>query len=370
MLTYEIAEAIVKETMTRLNRNINIMNEKGIILASGDRSRINQIHEGALEVIRSGKKLRISRENKDKWRGSISGINLPIEFQNRVIGVIGITGELNEVEELGELVKMTTELMIKQSFLASQSEWKQRTKEMIIEQLIKSEPNLEIINQRLSLLELSLIPPFQISIIELKERKVQNQVLIKKIEETISEGKYLVGFLNVNRVFILISGLSEKKTKMKLQFLKEVLVQMGVEFRAGSALPVNELENIYIPYQEANLALFISEDEQQLIFYSDIETKALIYQMDDALKQRFLKRILPNGTKKTIQTLNTFFACNLNITETAKSLSVHRNTLIYRLKKIKDDTGYDPQIFKDSVPLQIAVWMYQKNDHNFHNQLI
>lgn len=74
--------------------------------------------------------------------------------------------------------------------------------------------------------------------------------------------------------------------------------------------------------------------------------------------QRYLRRILPNATNKVIQTLQTFFDCNLNITETAKSLDIHRNTLIYRLKKIKEDTGYDPQIFKDAVPLQIAVWMY------------
>lgn len=48
MLTREIAQTIVLETSLRLNRNINIMDEKGIIIASGDPSRIDNIHEGAL----------------------------------------------------------------------------------------------------------------------------------------------------------------------------------------------------------------------------------------------------------------------------------------------------------------------------------
>jgi carbohydrate diacid regulator len=366
MLTREIAEAIVKETMTRLNRNINIMDKSGIIIASGDPSRIKQVHEGALEVIRKGRPLIITNENKNQWIGSLSGINLPIEFQNKIVGVIGITGEPKEVEEFGDLVKMLTELMIKQSYLASQSEWQQRTKEMIIEELINSDPKFEIIDQRLNLLHLQLHPPFSVSIIEIKERTIQNQVLVKKIEDMISEGQYLVGFLNVNRLFILISGLSENKTKKKLLFVNETLQRMGIQFKIGYAAQVHEQKNISIAYQESDLALLIGDDEQQLIPYSDIETKALVFQLDEALKQRYLKRIFPKASVKVIQTLQTFFECNLNIAETAKALFIHRNTLIYRLKKIKEESGYDPQIFKDAVPLQLAIWMNQKASKTFN----
>ncbi|KRE39696.1 CdaR family transcriptional regulator [Paenibacillus sp. Soil522] len=360
MLTREIAEAIVKETMNRLNRNINIMNDSGMIIASGDPSRINQVHEGALEVFRTGKPLIITSENTVQWEGTLTGINLPIEFQNKIIGVIGITGEPKEVEEFGGLVKMTTELMIKQSFLALQMEWKQRTKEMIIEELIKAEPNFEAIDQWLNLLHIQLSPPYSVCIIEIRERTVQNQVLIKKIEDIISEGQYLVGFLNVNRLFILMSGLPEKKTTNKLLYMKETLERMGIQFKIGYAAQVHELNKISIAFKESDLALFIGDDERLMIPYADIETKALVYQLDEALKQRYLQRIFPNVSHKDIQTLQAFFESDLNITETAKALYIHRNTLLYRLKRIKEEIGYDPQRFKEAVPLQLAVWMYQK----------
>lgn len=363
MLTREIAETIVKETMNRLNRNINIMDETGIIIASGDPSRIKQVHEGALEVIRTGKPIIITSENTVQWEGTLTGINLPIEFQNKIIGVIGITGEPKEVEEFGGLVKMTTELMIKQSFLALQMEWKQRTTEMIIEELIKAEPNFEAIDHWLNLLHIQLSPPYSVCIIEIKERTV-NQILIKKIEDIISEGQYLVGFLNVNRLFILMSGLPEKKTTNKLLFMKETLERMGIQFKIGYATQVHELNEISIAFQESDLALFIGDNERLIIPYADIETKALVHQMDEALKQRYLQRIFPNISRKDIQTLQAFFESDLNITETAKALYIHRNTLIYRLKRIKEETGYDPQLFKDAVPLQLAIWMYQKNSHS------
>jgi carbohydrate diacid regulator len=79
MLTQEVAEAIVEETMLRLNRNINIIDKSGIVIASGDSSRINCFHEGGLHAIQTGKTLLITKENEDQWKGSKLGINLPIE---------------------------------------------------------------------------------------------------------------------------------------------------------------------------------------------------------------------------------------------------------------------------------------------------
>ncbi|MDQ8736188.1 helix-turn-helix domain-containing protein [Paenibacillus sp. LHD-38] len=139
---------------------------------------------------------------------------------------------------------------------------------------------------------------------------------------------------------------------------------MGIQFKIGYTSQVHELNKISIAFQESDLALFIGDDERLIIPYSDIETKALVHQMDEALKQRYLQRIFPNISYKYIQTLQAFFESDLNIAETAKALYIHRNTLIYRLKRIKEETGYDPQLFKDAVSLQLAVWMFQKNSHS------
>lgn len=228
MLTREIAEAIVQETMTRLKRNINIMNESGIIIASGDASRLEQVHEGALEVIRTGKSLVITAENKEQWKGALSGINLPTELQNKIVGVIGITGEPREVEEFGGLVKMTTELILKQAHLVSQLEWKQRTIDIVIEELTKTEPRYDLINERLHLLQIQLRAPFNVCIIEIHERTIRNQTLIQKIEEMISENHPLIGFLSVNKLFILMSGLSDKKVQKKLERMQEMIHRMGI----------------------------------------------------------------------------------------------------------------------------------------------
>lgn len=359
MLTAKMARQMVRETMNRLNRNINIMDHTGTIIASGDLSRVGEIHEGAADVIRSGQLLMITRDNQHLYKGARPGINLPIVFQEKMIGVIGITGEPEEIREFGELVKMITEMMINQSFLASQIEWKQRMKEMVFEELIGREPNVESAEQRLNLLKIKLRAPYQVSLIELRELPMQAQELIQKVEELLNEMQLLVGFRSVNRLFILTSGLEEQAVRRKLEEIQGFLRQREIGFKIGLGSQVMETSKIAASHEEAKLALLLGDPGRGLISYLDVETKALINRIDPQVKQKFVNRVFAGTPHTSIETLEAFFACNLNIGEAAKQLFIHRNTLIYRLGKIKERTGYDPQVFHDAVSLQLAVWMYQ-----------
>ena len=54
-------------------------------------------------------------------------------------------------------------------------------------------------------------------------------------------------------------------------------------------------------------------------------------------------------------TINRFFENNLNVSETARKLYVHRNTLVYRLEKVKKITGLDLREFEDAILFKVAV---------------
>lgn len=57
----------------------------------------------------------------------------------------------------------------------------------------------------------------------------------------------------------------------------------------------------------------------------------------------------------TLDTINRFFENNLNVSETARKLYVHRNTLVYRLEKVKKITGLDLREFEDAILFKVAV---------------
>ena len=71
----------------------------------------------------------------------------------------------------------------------------------------------------------------------------------------------------------------------------------------------------------------------------------------------FIHKVLGTLPEELIETLETFLHHDLSISETAKTLFVHRNTLIYRLDRITDLTGYNPRRFLGAVHLYLALWL-------------
>ena len=58
--------------------------------------------------------------------------------------------------------------------------------------------------------------------------------------------------------------------------------------------------------------------------------------------------------------VNCFFENGMNISETARKLYMHRNTLIYRLNKIQKTTGMDLRNFEMAVTFRILHALYEQ----------
>ncbi|MED3498278.1 PucR family transcriptional regulator [Brevibacillus agri] len=68
---------------------------------------------------------------------------------------------------------------------------------------------------------------------------------------------------------------------------------------------------------------------------------------------------VPQISSEQRETLETLFARQLNVSETARQLFLHRNTLLYRLDKLTEQTGLDPRQFPDAVLLQLYLLFRQ-----------
>ena len=60
--------------------------------------------------------------------------------------------------------------------------------------------------------------------------------------------------------------------------------------------------------------------------------------------------------------MEVFFKCGLNLSEAAKELYIHRNTLIYRLDKIQKYTSYDIRDFNNAVIFKIVFFFGRKKN--------
>lgn len=120
-------------------------------------------------------------------------------------------------------------------------------------------------------------------------------------------------------------------------------------------------------YEDAKECMLIGkkfEIKSEIYDYNDMVFEKTVHNISAKTKDEFLhkfKSIFNSFDSEMINTIEEFVNCGLNISEAAKKLYIHRNTLIYRLDKIAKDTGYDIRIFKQATIFIIAFLVWKES---------
>jgi len=131
----------------------------------------------------------------------------------------------------------------------------------------------------------------------------------------------------------------------------------------GIGVCVTGIKELARSFKEAQVALEVGkvfDTERSIISYENLGIARLIYQLPTTLCEMFLKEVFKKGSidsldQETLFTIQKFFENNLNVSETSRKLFVHRNTLVYRLEKIKKLTGLDLREFDDAIVFKVAL---------------
>jgi carbohydrate diacid regulator len=131
----------------------------------------------------------------------------------------------------------------------------------------------------------------------------------------------------------------------------------------GISTVVSNIKDLANAYKEAQVALDVGkvfETEKNIISYENLGIGRLIYQLPTTLCEMFLSEVFKNGSldsldQETLMTIQAFFENNLNVSETSRKLFVHRNTLVYRLEKIRKLTGLDLREFEHAITFKVAL---------------
>lgn len=95
----------------------------------------------------------------------------------------------------------------------------------------------------------------------------------------------------------------------------------------------------------------------------ELSLERLLYRIPDEDRADFVARADRYSDmlddEETVATLETFFKMDCNVSETAKQLYIHRNTLLYRLDKIKQETELDVRKFEDAVLMKLTLLLYK-----------
>lgn len=342
--------------MMRLHHNINVISTNGVILASGDKERVDSIHEGAIQVAKTGMPLFIDENLAKDFYNCKPGINLPIKFHEKIIGIIGITGNPDELKEIANLVQLTTEMMVHQVLTESKSEWQRKNGDFIFKALIENVPIDSTVNERIQKLPFSLDGPFQIIIIK-QVKDATSNTLTLNIENILYRQPALFGHLNINEYYLFLCGSTVRNSK---EIVKQITKFQGkFEFVIGVGPTVDGLEELSYAFNCAKTALSFSDDVQHTTYFEEVEVFTLFKNSKSYEINKFITKI-EGLTEKLTETLKSYFKSNLQLNICSETLGIHRHTLTYRLNKIHEITGYNPQNFEDAFVLKLALTLYKQ----------
>ncbi len=206
-------------------------------------------------------------------------------------------------------------------------------------------------------------------IVYLIETKVESESMAKELLRSLfsqQNGDFVTSVDEKN--IVLIKSLHKEEVEDEIAQTARTIVDMlnseaMLSVKVSYGTVVNELKEVSKSYKEAKMSLDVGKifyAEKNIIGYEKLGIGRLIYQLPVSLCRMFMNEIfgdnLPDQLdEETLITIQKFFENSLNVSETARQLYIHRNTLVYRIEKLQKETGLDIRNFDDALTFKIAL---------------
>ncbi|BAI74372.1 carbohydrate diacid regulator (plasmid) [Azospirillum sp. B510] len=378
-----LAQAIVDRSMAIIDCNINVMDRNGIIVASGDRSRVGQLHEGALLVLAREEAVEIDGALARTLGAARPGVNLPLRAEGRVIGCVGLSGEPRDIRQHAELVRMAAETMLEQAQLLRLLAQDARLREELVLGLIRDDRPTPALTGWAERLGIDLATPRVVAVIELDSGSMAVDAVLAELRRLHAllaiptrdkaGPAALIATVSLGELVVLMPALTgaggwdpeaqRRRTAALLARIRDggsldVRIALGRYFPDAGGLPRS--------YQTARTTMAIGKrlhPDSRVHLYGDVMLPVLL----DSLKQSWQAEELTAPLQPLVRhdrqgqlmrTLSSWFENGMQRPPTAKALNIHRNTLDYRMRRIEEVCGVDLGSTEDCVRLYLGLRMF------------
>ena len=154
-------------------------------------------------------------------------------------------------------------------------------------------------------------------------------------------------------------------------FESSFLTETGTTLFIGISDPRMELTAIPEAFSEARSAINVGRiyhGNKRVFVYRNLLLERFLNEVSPQLGANYNSLIFNRKTARLfndemIHTIETFFDNSLNLSETARKLYIHRNTLVYRLEKVQNAIGLDLRNFDDAVTFKMMM-LLGKGENN------
>ena len=348
-MSNSIFQTIIHQMKDVVGRTIGVIDENGMVIACSDISKIGKSKQRIKEELIFAQKQVVYDGYTYRFIGA----------DTKTDCIIFVEGDDSHAEKMSEILAISLanvkglydEKYDKGSFI----------KNVILDNILPSDIYIKSN-------ELHLAGDQHRAVIVLK---FQNQTAISPFEiiSAITKEDTHQYVINISEMDVVIVREVDRNAEIDVvEKYAETLIERcseeyGAKVLIGISTLVEGLKDLAKAYKEARISIEVGkvfDIEKPIMAYESLGIGRLIYQLPITLCEIFLGEVFKKGSietldRETLMTVQAFFENNLNVSETSRKLFVHRNTLVYRLEKIRKITGLDLREFEHAVTFKVAL---------------
>ncbi|MBQ9468340.1 MAG: helix-turn-helix domain-containing protein [Clostridia bacterium] len=348
-MSNRLFQGLIYQMKDAVNRIIGVIDDNGVVVACSELVKIGEVRATLREEIAYASE------------GVVSGgyTYRPIGSGSRVEYAVFVEGEDKMAEKLSAVIAVSLGNL--KSFYDEKYDKNSLIKNIILDNILPSDIYIKSKELHLNT-EVSRVVyliKFQNKGDAIPFDMVLSQFPDKSKDNVISIGE--------NDIVLVHEITQNEDTKELERFAMGLVDTLASEFymqvSVGIGTSVENIKDLARSYKEAQVALEVGkifDNEKAVNSYETLGIGRLIYQLPTTLCEMFLQEVFKKGSlesldKETLATIQCFFENNLNVSETSRKLFVHRNTLVYRLEKIRKLTGLDLREFEHAITFKVAL---------------
>ncbi|NLK38639.1 MAG: PucR family transcriptional regulator [Clostridiales bacterium] len=348
-MSNRLFQGVIHQMKDAVDRVIGVIDENGVIIACSELVKIGETRQGVRD------ELSYTSETVTRAGYTYRSITGGTKADN----IVFVEGE----DKMAE--KITTILAISLSNIKNLYDEKYDKcsfiKNIILDNILPSDIYIKSKELRFNAEEIRIVYliKFHGKTDMLPFEMVQNMFPDKNRDYVISIGEY-----DIVLVKELQPGFDMKDVENIAVTIAETLnSEFYTKVSIGISTAVDNIKDLARAFKEAQVALEVGkvfDTEKNIVSYENLGIGRLIYQLPTTLCEMFLQEVFKKGSldsldRETLMTVQSFFENNLNVSETSRKLFVHRNTLVYRLEKIRKLTGLDLREFEHAITFKVAL---------------
>lgn len=347
----ELAQRVVDRISPTLRHNVNVMDPAGLIIASRDATRIGTLHAGARQAAESGAAV-VIRAGDDP-RAGLPGVNLPFELDGKMVGVVGLTGDPDDVMPVAEVAVLTIRLLLEREMEMDAAARREARDRDLLGRLIAGNLDASAVKRALDRSDVPLSAPWRLAAL-LGVGGAGTPAASTELPDGVSKVLRRTGrfhWASFEGVLWVLLGSSEHDAAALAKVSSDggVVAVFGDECSdvgslAGSAKGLAALVRRPVVLPAASAALHVRDLAAEL---------AVVCMPPETARQLATRVALLTAPQRT--TLQAFLDAGGSVSEAARALFAHRNTVIQRLDRIAATTGLNPRDARQALTLRLGL---------------